>query len=341
MGYEQGWTAANLATGLMVPNPDLVENTPAIWYQDNAQGDSWMTHTMEHGIVGFPTFAAAFLYVWGAISDEEPPIYQVSDEARAELRRVGANEYADAYSAGYSCGADDDVRTPSYANEALSGAFELGVFNRREFNRLREQLEAASSLESDRIREARDERDTLSQSVDMLREESMQMQREIVRLREQVETVERERDDWKQAATPEGSDLIERLRATEANREQMVARNEELLARIDALINNVRAMEGDWDTFAEAFLDEAVRRDWCSDYESFCDRLSGSMRHFSFLSRTKTYRARVWVELRFEVDHNQDEDSEANERRDAIANFASGRYDVADYGVEDVEVEDD
>jgi hypothetical protein len=331
MGWEQAKAdgeAEAAVERMYTEGPDLAVNYPGIWYVDGSD-TPWMTLTAEHGEVGFPTIEAAFMHVCGALG-HQPTIYQVSDEAREQIREQAMAEMAEAYRDGYANGgAEGDVTTPDYGGNArLRGEFESGVYIRRANNESGQRIEALIG----QAREARDERDALATSVEQLRE--------------QLAAVEAERDEWKAAATPQGSDLVNRVQEYErvvAQRDAtIVANNEQYQARVTQLSRTINQGDADWQHFAEAFLQEAIDRDWCSDYESFTERVSSGMSRFEFLSRSRTYRDRIWVDVTFEADHNQDEDEIASEMAREISRVLErGGRNVVDYGHDGAEVDDD
>lgn len=104
--------------------------------------------------------------------------------------------------------------------------------------------------------------------------------------------------------------------------------NEARVAR-DWAQRRAEAIEEDFHRLADALLDEAHSRDWCSEYDSFVDRISGSLREMSMPTRETEYNVRFNVTL--------NGTSDMDDLRSRFERWIDGQPEVATSGDYDYE----
>ncbi len=112
----------------------------------------------------------------------------------------------------------------------------------------------------------------------------------------------------------QGQIEVQRLRAEEAMSELS-----ELRRDLNEATNRTTLMRGDLEKVGAALLAEAVRRDWCDEYDTFIDRVNEDLRSSFRLSARPTLWAveqSYTVTIRWQVEANNEEAAADQARRD-------------------------
>lgn len=238
--------------------------------------------------------------------------YEAGAQVHADLDVV-RREMVDLYQLGYGDGMQEEMPgIPNYTDNPLGNQmYTAGRNARQENGRLREQLEGVGAQ--------------LTQRNHRIEQLEAALQSALA----SCERTEVEREEWRMAATPEGSDLLDRVRAQES--EAALLRNQisEWQERNRNLQTRIEEWEADFDKVSELLVDEARSRDWCSDYDRFVETVNARLTRGSLWTRERSYTATIELQISFTVDHGTDADDMASNIAAAIHRYGDNLGDYA------------
>jgi hypothetical protein len=130
-----------------------------------------------------------------------------------------------------------------------------------------------------------------------------------------AESVEQLRRDLEQSEAHRDEVLQERV-------EQLTREIEGHISRINALQDNNSRWERTVAIIGERLIEEAQRRDWCSEYDSFVESLNTSLPIGELPTRIVEYTASLIIEVSFDCRRNEDAYDIASELSNALYRLA-------------------
>ena len=203
--------------------------------------------------------------------------------------------------------------------------------------------------------------------VDSLRRENAALRESVQQLTEYGETMHAERNQYARDHTEamtllqqtqgERNNLIEERDTLAESIEQLRSVSQEdqittLQCQLNEAIHErdqarvaARGWENDFWAVARSILNEAIRRDWCSEYDEWCRETGGQLRYGHLLARVYEVTGKMTLDLRFSRNHgDQSPDDMFARIATAIAqsitsSHPGGDYELTDWSYEDVEEE--